>query len=160
MHMQTHHPSHESEIVEKSYVQPLDGKPSKREKRTIYIALGVVFVILMVAGVGTGYLLSNTGTKTGTAGGTATSTDGGKTFGSADTKTFTDTASGTIEKEGISGEGTHKLIREGGPSQTACLVSSVLDLDEFVGKKVKVQSKTMSAKKCPWLMDVGSIELQ
>jgi len=158
--MQTHHPSHEPEIVEKSYVQPIDRKQPKTEKRTLYIALGVVFVILICSGVGTGYLLANTGTKMGTPEGVAVSTDGGKKFGSTDTKTFTDTAVGTIEKEGISGEGTHKLIRDGGPSQTACLVSSVLDLDEFVGKKVKVQSKTMSAKKCPWLMDVGSIELQ
>jgi hypothetical protein len=157
--MQTHHPSHEPEIVEKSYVQPLDRKPPKTEKRTIYIALGVVFAILMCAGIGTGYLLASPGKGTITIGG-QTISGGGKTFGSTDTKTFTDTAVGTIEKDGISGEGTHKLVREGGPSQTACLVSSVLDLDEFVGKKVKVQSKTMAAKKCPWFMDVGSIELQ
>jgi len=157
--MQTHHPSHEPEIVEKSYVQPLDRKPTKMEKRTVYIALGVVFAILMCAGIGTGYLLASPGKGTITIGG-QTISGGGKTFGSTDTKTFTDTAVGTVEKEGISGEGTHKLVREGGPSQTACLVSSVLDLDEFVGKKVKVQSKTMAAKKCPWLMDVGSIELQ
>jgi hypothetical protein len=103
--------------------------------------------------------LVQTDTKSGSSA-VNISSDGGKKFGSTDVKTFTDAAVGTIEKDGISGEGTHKLIREGGPSQTACLVSSVLDLDEFVGKKVKVQSKTMGAKKCPWLMDVGSIELQ
>jgi len=157
--MQTHHQSHEPEIVEKSYVLPIDHKPTKMEKRTVYIALGVVFAILMCAGIGTGYLLASPGKGTITIGGQPIS-GGGKAFGNTDTKTFTDTAVGTIEKDGISGEGTHKLVREGGPSQTACLVSSVLDLDEFVGKKVKVQSKTMAAKKCPWLMDVGSIELQ
>jgi len=159
MHMQTHHQTHQPEIVEKSYVQPLDGAPSKINKRTFYTALGVVFAILMCAGIGTGYLLASPGKGTITIGGQTISGQG-KTFGSSDTKTFTDTAVGTIEKEGISQEGTHKLIREGGPSQTACLVSSVLDLDEFVGKKVKVTSKTMAAKKCPWLMDVGRIELQ
>jgi len=158
--MQTHQHSYQAETEEKSFVQPFEKKLPKMNKKTIYMAIGGVFLILLLAGIGTGYLLANTGTKTGTFGSTNISTDGGKKFGSTDTKTFTDSAIGTIEKEGISGEGTHKLIREGGPSQTACLVSSVLDLDEFVGKKVKVQSKTMAAKKCPWLMDVGSVELQ
>lgn len=158
--MQTHQNPYHSEMKEDSLVQPLEKKPLKNKKWIVYLALGGVFFILMLAGVGTGYLLANTGAKITTIGGSTVSTEGGKKFGSTDTKTFTDTALGTIEIEGISGEGTHKLIREGGPSQTACLVSSVLDLDEFVGKKVKVQSKTMAAKKCPWLMDVGSIELQ
>ncbi|KKS87966.1 MAG: hypothetical protein UW37_C0018G0006 [Candidatus Gottesmanbacteria bacterium GW2011_GWA2_44_17] len=159
MHMQTQYRSHQPEVVEKPIVQPLEKKPQKMDKRTLYIALGGVFLILVCAGVGTGYLLASP-KGTITIAGQTVSTGGGKTFGSSDTKTFTDTAVGTIEKDGIDGEGTHKLIREGGPSQTACLVSSVLDLDEFAGKKVKVASKTMAAKKCPWLMDVGRIELQ
>jgi hypothetical protein len=158
--MQTHHRSFQPEVEDKPPVQPLERKPQKMDKRTFYMALGGVFLILVLAGVGTGYLLASPGKGAGTIGGQTISTDGGKTFGSTDTKTFTDTAVGTIEKDGIDGEGTHKLIREGGPSQTACLVSSVLDLDEFVGKKVKVWSKTEAAKKCPWLMDVGRIELQ
>jgi len=130
-------------------------------KQTKTIVLGV-FLIMILLGVVTGYFISggkklSSGTATSAAAGpTAT---GKNVFGSADTKTFTDSATGTIEKGGISGEGTHKLIREGGASQTACLVSSVLDLDQFVGKKVKVTSKTMEAKSCPWLMDVGQIEV-
>ncbi len=157
--MQTHQKSVHPEVVEKSYVQSLDGPPPKINKKTFYTALGIVFAILMCAGIGTGYLLASPGKGTIFISGQTTS-GGGKAYGSTDTKTFTDTAVGTIEKDGISGEGTHKLTREGGPSQTACLVSSVLDLDEFVGKKVKVFSTTMAAKKCPWLMDVGRIELQ
>ena len=158
--MQIHQPSSQLKSTEPSFVQPIDKKPPKTGIRKFYMALGGVFLVLVAAGVGTGYLLANIGTQTTISGDKTVSTDGGKTFGSTDTKIFTDTAIGTIEKEGIGGEGTHKLTREGGPSQTACLVSSILDLDEFVGKKVKVQSKTMAAKKCPWLMDVGSIELQ
>lgn len=130
-------------------------------KQSKVIVLGV-FLVMILLGVVTGYFIA--GGKQ-SASGTATSAAAGPTatgknvFGSADTKTFTDSATGTIEKGGISGEGTHKLIREGGASQTACLVSSVLDLDQFVGKKVKVTSKTMEAKSCPWLMDVGQIEV-
>jgi len=131
-------------------------EPETKVNRTI---IGGIFIVIILLGIGTGYLLSRpTGTTT-TAGGTVVSTDG-KSFGSTDTKTFADSTIGTIEKGGINNEGTHKLIREGGESQTACLVSSILDLDEFVGKKVKVWSNTMDAKVCPWLMDVGRIELQ
>jgi hypothetical protein len=129
-------------------------------KKTFYISLGLVFLLLVLVGVGTGYLLANPSKGSTAMSGQAITNSGGKAFGSSDTKTFTDSAIGTVEKEGINGEGTHKLIRDGGPTQTACLVSSVLDLDEFVGKKVKVYSKTMGAKQCPWLMDVGRIELQ
>lgn len=132
----------------------------KMTKQTKFI-IGGVFVVMIGFGILTGYFISTSkktsgSASTAAAGPTAT---GKNVFGSADTKTFTDSATGTIEKGGISGEGTHKLIREGGASQTACLVSSVLDLDQFVGKKVKVTSKTMEAKSCPWLMDVGQIEV-
>jgi hypothetical protein len=123
--------------------------------------IGGVFVLMVGLGILTGYIISGKkysqgSSSSASAGPTAT---GKNVFGSADNKTFTDSATGVIETEGISGEGTHKLIRDGGPSQTACLVSSVLDLDQFVGKKVKVTSKTMEATKCPWLMDVGRIEV-
>ncbi|MFH0749341.1 MAG: hypothetical protein V1917_00305 [Candidatus Gottesmanbacteria bacterium] len=122
--------------------------------------VGGVFVLMIFLGVLTGYFISG-GKKlsSGSAAPAGPTATGKNVFGSADTKTFTDSATGTIEKDGLSGEGTHKLIRDGGPSQTACLVSSVLDLDEFVGKKVKVVSKTMDAKSCPWFMDVGQIQI-
>lgn len=130
----------------------------KFDKKTRMI-VGGVFLFLVIAGVMTGYMVSLKTMSVSPTGQTV-STDGGKTFGSTDTKTFSDSAIGVIEKNGIKGEGTHSLIRDGGPSQTACLVSSVLDLDEFAGKKVKVWGNTMDAKSCPWLMDVGRIELQ
>jgi len=123
------------------------------------LRIGVVASMILL-GIGTGYLISRTGSSASTNGSSVVSTaDGKKVFGSSDTKNLTDSAIGTIEKEGINEEGTHKLVREGGPSQTACLVSSVLDLDEFIGKKVKILGITMDAKSCPWLLDVGRIEL-
>lgn len=119
-----------------------------------------VFVALVLLGVGTGYLLSRSTKLTSESGeetGVVIKTEKGE--GIADTKTFKDSAEGAIEKGGINGEGTHKLIREGGPSQTAYLVSSVIDLDAYVGKKVKVWGETFAAQKAAWFMDVGKIEI-
>lgn len=74
-------------------------------------------------------------------------------------KTFGDSATGTIKSGGINGEGTHTLEREGGKTQNAALTSSVIDLDLFVGKKVEVKGETNDSAKAGWLMDVGSIKI-
>ncbi len=79
--------------------------------------------------------------------------------GSQDTKTFKDMAEGTIEKGGVNGEGSHKLLRPGGPSQTVSLSSSVVDLDQFAGKKVQIWGETNTAMKSGWLMDVGRVKI-
>ena len=78
------------------------------------------------------------------------------------TQTFRDEAEGTIEKNDELdkyAQGTHKLIRPGGESQTAYLTSSVLDLDEYDGKKVKVFGETFGSSQVGWLMDVGKVEV-
>lgn len=118
-----------------------------------------VYIVLIAMGVGTGYLLSTTvGSSTKSTGKTSyVKTQ--KEEGVNDTKTFRDSAEGIIEIGGADGEGTHKLIRDGGPSQTAFLISSVVDLDEYAGKKVRVHGETFDAKRATWLMDVGKIEL-
>lgn len=82
----------------------------------------------------------------------------GQVYGNT-THTFKDTASGTIEKGDINGEGTHILIRTGGASQRASLISSNLDLDLFVGRKVEVQGETNRSNKTSWLLDVGQIKV-
>lgn len=77
-------------------------------------------------------------------------------------QTFRDEAEGTIEKNDKLdkyAQGTHRLIRPGGESQTAYLTSSVLDLDEYVGKKVKVFGETFGSSQVGWLMDVGKVEV-
>ena len=74
-------------------------------------------------------------------------------------KVLRDSAEGTLEGGGIDGEGTHKLIRPGGVSQTVYLTSSILDLEQYVGKKVKVWGEKFAAKKAGWLMDVGKVEV-
>lgn len=140
--------------VEVSPVEPLEA-PSKSSRKVII----AVYSLLVLVGVGTGYLLSRSSVGT-----EAVQESGGyiKTetvAGISDEKTFKDSAEGTLEKGGIDGEGTHKLIREGGESQTAYLVSSVVNLDEYVGKRAKVWGETFAAQKASWLMDVGKIEI-
>ncbi len=117
-----------------------------------------VYLTLIALGIGTGYLLSR---STFASPGAAPATiNTGKVVGSTDTKTFKDSAVGVVQKDGTTGEGTHQLIRDGGPSQTVTLISSVVDLDQYVGKKVKVSGQTLAAKRAAWLMDVGKVELQ
>ena len=74
-----------------------------------------------------------------------------------------DQAEGTLEKNDKfeeTAQGQWKLIRPGGESQTAYLTSSFLDLDEYVGKKVKVYGETLGSAKVGWLMDVAKVEVQ
>lgn len=138
-------------------IDPVQEGDIRMKTQSARIVVGV-YVVLVLLGIGTGYLLSHSnitgvGVKPGII-----KTD--KVSGSTDTKTFKDSATGVIQKDGTDGEGTHQLIRDGGPSQTVTLMSSVVDLDKYVGKKVKVFGQTMAAQKAAWLMDVGRVELQ
>ena len=69
------------------------------------------------------------------------------------------TATGVLSEGGIGNEGTHHLTRDGGPSQTVYLTSSVVDLSIFDGKKVEVWGETQSSKKAGWLMDVSKVQI-
>lgn len=126
-------------------------------------ALISAIILVMGLGIVTGYFLSQR-----SLGGKRLVGEGvvapekikpGTEFGVRNTSTFKDTTIGILEKNGVDGEGTHKLIREGGPSQTAYLTSSVLDLDQFVGRKVQVWGETFQAQKAGWLMDVGRVKV-
>lgn len=133
-----------------------------RNWRQFLPPIGILFLII-ASGILTGYILSVKLGKGVIGGGVSMVAPGaerkGKEVGSTNLETFSDTATGVIEKGGINGEGSHKLIREGGPSQTAYLTSSVVDLDQFVGKKVQVWGETFSAQKAGWLMDVGRVKI-
>lgn len=136
---------------------------SQEAKKSLPLAKIFIGIIVILLGTGTGYVisqksslsLSNESGKSDTPKVIQTN----KIVGSTDVKTFRDSAVGVIQKNGIDGEGTHKLIREGGESQTAYLTSSIVDLDLFVGKKVKVWGETFRGQKAAWLMDVGKIEI-
>lgn len=133
--------------------------PSSANKNLI---LGVISVFVVLAGIGTGYLLSGTSNKTtGMSGNKATNTVvvSKDEAGIADESKFSTTTDGVLEEGGIGGEGTHHLVRGSGPSQYAYLTSSVVDLTSFEGKKVQIWGDTMSGKKAGWLIDVGKIKV-
>lgn len=117
-------------------------------------------VLIVLLGTAVGYLLSRASSLQ--VAGTSSTPAMVKTateVGSTDTKTFGDSATGVLKKDGLKGEGTHQLIRDGGPSQTVYLFSSVVDLDEFEGKKVEVWGATKRPKDVPWLMEVGRVKI-
>lgn len=123
----------------------------------------VIFVFVILAGVVVGYLLSRVGGPVGTSSSSKTSTSQatkGTVFGSNDTSTFKDTAEGTLQSGGIDGEGQYHLVRPGGDSQNVYMTSSLVDLSQFVGKKIKVWGQTQAAQHAGWLMDVGRVEVE
>lgn len=135
--------------------------PKKRAKSgTLFMVVASLLVVL--AGVGTGWLLSGKsfGKVTQDGGKTVTTqTDkSNKEEGISDESEFPDTAEGTLVEGGIENEGTHHLERQGGTSQNVYLSSTVIDLQSYVGKKVKVWGQTLSGQKAGWLMDVGKIK--
>ncbi len=141
----------------------------KEEKRHIpkgfnFKLVSSVFVVVL-AGVITGWFLSGVDDKkTGKDGTQSTYTENSQgeveEAGVDDSKKYPDTAEGVLEVGGIDGEGTHHLVRDGGASRYVYLISTVVDLDTFVGKKVEVKGETMSSgKKAGWFMDVGRIKV-
>lgn len=143
-----------------STLRPIDPvkKGSFPMKKDAVVIL-VVYAILMSLGVGTGYVLSQKGGGIISTASKGEKIETEKVVGVKDASTFKDCATGTLEAGGFEGEGTHKLVRDGGPSQTAYLISSVVDLDGYVKKKVNVCGQTMAAKNVSWLMDVGRLEI-
>ena len=111
------------------------------------------------------FLISSSG-KNGTGSATIASTDSvnrsqlqsGQTYGVADTKSFPDTAEGTLQNGGINGEGQYHLVRPGGDSQSVYMTSSTVDLSLFINRKVKVWGATQKAESAGWLMDVGKVK--
>lgn len=126
-------------------------------------AVGILVIVLLL-GVGTGYLLSSRSAVTHSGGGITSlvggsSVEKGKTYGDGDVSTFKDTAEGVMKAGGIDGEGADHLVRPGGDSQNVYLTSSLVDLSQFINHKVKVWGQTQKAEKAGWLMDVGRVEV-
>lgn len=126
--------------------------------------LGIIAVVAIVLGLGSGYFMASKSsavnspsvTKTGEI---TANVKKGDVFGSEDTKTFKDTAEGTLKPGGVEGEGQYHLVRPGGDSQNVYLVSSIVDLSKLENKKIKVWGSTQTAQYAGWLMDVGKVEV-
>ncbi len=128
--------------------------------KTSNLPLMVGAVLVVVAGVITGWFLSGgmKGKKQESSK-VPVSVQVEKEVGIKDESAFRDSAEGVLKPGGINGEGTHHLEREGGPSQNVYLTSSVIDLNAFEGKRVKVWGETISTAKAGWFMDVGRIKV-
>jgi len=128
----------------------------------------IISLVMVIAGTASGYLLSQTfATNQTTVTPDAQSAQEvleqgvkvGDVVGHPDKETFSDEAEGVLVKGGIAGEGSHHLMREGGPTQSVYLTSSVLDLDQLVNHRIKVWGETFAAQSAGWLMDVGRVEI-
>lgn len=123
----------------------------------------ITLIIVLILGLGSGYVLSLSKGKPSvtnvSSSGKVSSTGKGTVVGSDDTKTFKDSAEGTLKEGGIEGEGQYHLVRPGGDDQNVYLTSSIVDLSQFVGKKIKVWGQTQAAQQAGWLMDVGRVEV-
>jgi len=134
---------------------------AKQKKKFIIFA-----VVAIVAGTLTGYgsaqLKGNTANNEVIINQVASDTSkikNGDIFGVQDKSVFADNAQGYVEAGGIGDEGSHRLLRIGGPSQTVALTSSVANLDDFVGMEIKIWGDTNKAQVSGWFMDVGRIEV-
>lgn len=146
-------------------------EPKIPDQNKLFLSLPIILIVIVLAIV-SGFWLSrffplSKNTVADSVTGSVNSTDSisgaqqlevGKIYGNQE-KNFKDSATGTIEKGSINGEGTHILNREGGLSQRASLTSSAVDLDLFVGKKVEIHGETNSSTKTAWLLDVGNIKI-
>ena len=149
--------------AQKSIIHNLDGKPMKKQtKLTASLPLIILALAIVFSGGVTGYVLAqNKGTKTAVnvTGGGTTAEGLPKVVGvvSANCK---DTGEGDLKESGTEdGVGSHHLERPGGISQNIYLVSSVVTLDEYVGKKVRVTGETFASEKAGWFMDVCKLEV-
>lgn len=132
-------------------------KPLISSENPARVFLGVI-IASVVLGVTTGYILSQ---KSGGVKSVNPLVSTPK-VPEQDTSTFRDFAEGVIKARPESSdpleyvEGTHILQREG--AVPVALTSSVVDLSQYEGKKVKVFGETQKALKEGWLMDVGKVE--
>lgn len=122
----------------------------------------IIIIIFVGAGIFTGLVLSSRNKSAQSAKPSINEEELTSEQKQSFNQTFRDEAEGLIEKNDELdkyAQGTHKLIRSGGESQTAYLTSTVLDLDEYLGKKVKVYGETFGSSQVGWLMDVGKVEV-
>lgn len=143
-------------------------------KQTKFFLPLVIAIVLL--GIGTGFVgatlsapkgqvaqlqqSGNETSETGDEGETIPVAKVGQVVGAKDASAFKDPVEGVLVAGGVGGEGSHHILRPGGPSQTAYLTSSVMDLKTFEGARVKVWGETFKAQKAGWLMDVGRLEVK
>ena len=131
----------------------------------------LVVIVVILVGIASGWPLANYWVKTQVYQ-ASVQARGGQTdkanqpaavteAGINDPKLFADTAEGKLQANDTEiDEGTHVLIRPGGPSQTVYLTSSAVDLSQFEGREVMVRGRTLASQKAGWFMEVGYVKLK
>ena len=141
---------------------PLRSVPTKNPLSSVYRFAPVILILVLVGfGVFSGLVLSSRQKSQQQSSALSEEENLDPKVQESFAQTFKDEAECEIERNDDLdkyAQGTHKLIRPGGESQTAYLTSSVLDLDEYVGKEVKVFGETFGSEQVGWLMDVGKVE--
>lgn len=151
----------EREVKEEKLLKSLEKESSKEGGKMSKGMILFFCFIVIIWGVGTGYFLAKTGLFAGRVQ-REVGEEGvkkGMIVGVTDERTFRDEAEGELEEGGINGEGSHHLVRPGGESQNVYLTSSIIDLGQFTGRKVRVWGETFAGQKAGWLMDVGKLEV-
>lgn len=158
-------------VVQSPQPQPLVKPVENANGAVVLTSLKTAFLIvgIVVGGVVSGWGVSRVTGKGGREGSLVglkspesvaqTGVKVGDAVGVPDEKTFRDDAEGVLVAGGAEGEGSHHLLRPGGPNQNVYLTSSIVDLSLFEGHKVKVWGETFSAQRAGWLMDVGRVQV-
>lgn len=140
-------------------IKPLEDTENggKMNKKPLIILI-IVVLFGIVSGYGV-YALKTNGTVL-VAGKNIEIVNTATEEGVKDAATFRDTATGKlIDNNGkITDEGTHILDR-GSDDQNVYLISTVVDLGKYSGKKVQVWGETYKGQTAGWLMDVGRIKV-
>ena len=166
--MEPNSPNQQIEFKAKKLLHSLDEKPVEIRSSSPSGKTVLIIVLLILAGVVSGYgiakfrrggnIISGQGLKS-TQEAAQSGIKVGDIVGVQDESTFKDSAEGVLTEGGVSGEGSHHLLREGGLSQNVYLTSSIVDLNLFTGHKIKVFGETFAAQKAGWLMDVGRVKV-
>ncbi len=162
-----HHTTETTPMPDASATDTVSQKGSLSMKKKMPVAIAVVAIVAgVLTGLGAQKLAAQSGVAPSLTGGPAPvsqvagdNIQNGQVFGVPDELTFKDSAEGYLEIGGLNGEGSHKLIRPGGDSQTVYLTSSITDLDKFDGMQVTVWGETFKAQTAGWLMDVGRVQV-
>ncbi len=152
----------EESKVEAPIMHTFNETPSSPTSASSPMKIIVFFIVAAILGIGTGFVGAQITKATGKqiiSISDVGPSQKGKTFGSSDLTTFKDIAEGKLVPGGVEGEGQYHLVRPGGDSQNVYITSSIVDLSQFVGKKVKVWGQTQKAQTAGWLMDVGKVEI-
>lgn len=153
-------PKSQANATSETITKPIE--PSSPAGKWSKIVPVILIVVVVVIGIATGFVLSTTNKSQSAPSALLEAESVTPEIKENLSQTFSDEAQGVLEKNtelDRYAQGPWILIRPGGEDQRAYLTSTVLDLDEYVGKEVKVYGETFGSSQVGWLLDVGKVEV-